>query len=220
MRAKRPAIRGAPNPLPVPIQPSGPVGLPQLTEQAQLEDDLKAYARAVSHDDVAALKATSPAVIDRLRARWRAVDQPATADQIATEVLRLTTTMPSAGNIDQNMLADTLCEDVADLRPTAFALACGCQAHRRNSEFLSFAKLAQEIRDAEYRACRHYREVLQHDLPALIRSAEAELRRYAQETEEYLRKKRKEYEQLQRDWGPDLPEGFHTDDGEEPVADE
>jgi hypothetical protein len=207
-RIKRAELKGPPNRLPVPVTPAAASALPVLTEHGQLEADLKAFARAIDDDDIATMKATLT-TIEQLRSRWRAVDQPANYDQIATEVLRLTTVKPSAGNIDQGMLADTLCEDLAEMRPTSFALVRGCRAHRLDlkSEFLSLPRLANEIRRAEGRGCR-YREALAENLPDLIRSAEEEQRRRAQKHKEYLRKKRTEYENLLRDFGPHPPEGF------------
>jgi hypothetical protein len=168
MPGKRTQLKGPSNPLPVPVSPGT---LPVLTEHAQLETDVEVFARAARYVDVATLKAAL-ATINQLRARWRAWDQPATIDQIATEVLRLTTVKPSAGNIDQGMLADMLCEDLAEMRPTTFALVRGCHAHRLDlkSEFLSLPRLANEIRRAEERA-RQYRARLAEDLPRLIREA-------------------------------------------------
>ena len=202
MPSKRTQLKGPSNPLPVPVAPGT---LPVLTEHAQLETDLEGFVRAVKNGDVARMTAAL-AMINQLRARWRALDRPATTDQIATEVLRLTTVKPSAGNIDQGMLADTLCEDLAEMRPTTFALVRGCHAHRLDpkSEFLSLPRLANEIRWAEGRG-RRYREALAEDLPRLIRSAEEEKRMRAQKDKEYLRKKRKEYEKVCRDWAPHRP---------------
>jgi hypothetical protein len=200
MPGKRTKLKSPPNPLPVPVSLGT---LPVLTEHAQLETDVEEFARAVDRGDIDAMKAALR-TINQLRARWRALDQPATTDQIATEVLRLTTVKPSAGNIDQGMLADTLCDDLAEMRPTTFALMRGCRAHRLDSEFLSLPALADAIRRAGWRA-RRYRELLAEDLPRLIRFAEEQERRREREHEEYLRKKRKEYENMLRDFAPHLP---------------
>jgi hypothetical protein len=148
-----------------------------LTEHAQLDAELGALERALAGRSifdthlVSYLKAALP-FIDEWRARWRVWDEPATTDEIETEMLRLTTTMPSrAGNIDQGMLARTLCEDTAESRPTAWVLVRACRAHRGKSEFLSFAKLEKEIRRAERRAKR-YRRLLERDLVEELKSAE------------------------------------------------
>jgi hypothetical protein len=166
-----------------------------LTDHAQLDADLGALERGLegrrihgtwfhpsAEDTVSCLKAALP-FIDKWRADWRALDRPATTDEIATEMLRLATTMPSAGNIDQRMLADTLCADIAELRPTAWVLQRGCRAHRGKSEFLSFAKLEKEIQNAEWRA-KNYRRLLERDLQETLKSAE--------ESAEYARRRAEE----------------------------
>jgi len=161
----------------IPVPPASADELPLLTEDAQLDADLGALERALLDRSicdthlVSCLKAALP-FIDEWRADWRAWDKPATEDEIAREVRRLTTTMPSrAGNIDQRMLADTLHMDIAELRPTAWALNRGGRAHRGKSEFLSFAKLEKEIRRARRRAKR-YRRLLKLDLVEELKSAE------------------------------------------------
>ena len=159
------------------VPPASADELPLLTEEAELDAELGALDRAL--DDrwifdthvVSCLKAKLP-FIDELRELWRVWDQPATEDEIEREVRRLMTTMPSrAVNIDQRMLADTLCVDLAESRPTSWALRRGCRAHRGNSEFLSLAKLQKKIRRAERRA-EGYRVLLELDLVAELKSAE------------------------------------------------
>jgi hypothetical protein len=205
-RNKRAELKGPANRLPVPVTPAATGALPVLTEHGQLDADLSSLERSLeghrvhgthfypsAAETASHLKAVLP-FIDKWRAVWRALDRPATTDEIATEMLRLATTMPNAGNIDQGMLADTLCEDIAESRPTAWALARGCRAHRGKSEFLSFAKLEEEIRRAERRAA-HYRHLLKRDMAEELKSAEDsvryERRRHAEfKREQKLREKR------------------------------
>ena len=172
-----------------------------LTEHAQLDANLGAlkrgldgerafgeFCRPSTEKTVSCLKAALP-FIDKWRADWRALDRPATTDEIATEMLRLATTMPNARNIDQGMLADTLCEDIAELRPTAWALERGCRAHRGKAEFLSFAKLEKEIRDAEWRA-KGYRRLLERDLVKELK--------WAEDSVQHERRLRAEWERQQK----------------------
>jgi hypothetical protein len=205
--------------LPVPAVSAGAV--PVLTEHAQLDANLGAlkrgldgerafgtFCRPSTEETVSCLKAALP-FIDKWRADWRALDRPATTDEIATEMLRLATTMPNARNIDQGMLADTLCGDTAELRPTAWALERGCRAHRAKSEFLSLAKLEKEIRDAEWRA-KLYRRLLKRDLVEELKSAENNLalelkwakdevrRKRERDQEQKLLEKRRAEEELER----------------------
>jgi hypothetical protein len=186
MRNKQPS-KPSKTGLPVPAASAGAV--PVLTQHAQLDADLGALKRVTegewifgehyrpsAEETVSHLKAALP-FIDKWRAEWRALARPATTDEIATEMLRLATTMPNAGNIDPGMLADTLCEDIAELRPTAWALERGCRAHRGKSVFLSFAKLEKEIRDAELRARSYGRLLEQRDFVEDLKSAEDSVRR-------------------------------------------
>jgi hypothetical protein len=174
MRNKQP---NRPSKAGIPVPAASADDLPLLTEEAQLDADLGALERAIAGrwicdtHLVSCLKAALP-FIDEWREDWRAWDRPANTDEIAREVLRLTTTMPSrAGNIDQRMLTGTLRADIAELRPTSWALRRGCRAHRGKSEFLSFAKLEKEIRRAERRA-EDYRGLLELDLVEELKSAE------------------------------------------------
>jgi hypothetical protein len=209
-------LKSPSSPLPVPVSPGT---LPTLTEHAQLDADLGALERALegyrkfgeffrpsTEERVNALMAALPH-IDKWRANWRALDRPATTDEIATEMLRLATTMPSAGNIDQGMLADTLCDDIAELRPTAWELERGCRAHRGKSEFLSFAKLQEEIRRAQLRA-KGYRRLLEYDLAKELERDEELLRDDRRQSAERKRQqklpeKRAAEEQVPR-WLKDL----------------
>jgi hypothetical protein len=173
MRNKQPSD---PSKTGLPVPAASADAVPVLTKHAQLDADLGALDRGLyewafgSEELLSCLKAALP-FIEKWRADWRALDRPATTDEIATQMLRLATTMPNAGNIDQGMLADTLCEDIAELRPTAWAVERGCRAHRGKSEFLSFAKLEEEIRHAERRA-RRYRRLLERDLVEDLKLAE------------------------------------------------
>jgi hypothetical protein len=145
-------------------------------------------------------------VIEDWRAQWAAGDRPASYDLIAAEALKLASTLPQAGNINQQILTDMLCEDIAEMRPTAWALVRASRAHRTTSEFLSFAKLADEIRRAEMRAAR-YRDLLQQDFVALARQLErdakeqlAEARREAEQRLTFERKQAQLLEALRADW--------------------
>src|SRR6516225_187450 len=111
----------------LPVPAASAEAVPVLTKHAQLDANLGAlkrgldgerafgeFCRPSTEKTVSCLKAALP-FIDKWRADWRALDRPATTDEIATQMLRLATTMPNARNIDQGMLADTLCEDIAEL---------------------------------------------------------------------------------------------------------
>jgi non-homologous end joining protein Ku len=145
---------------------------------------------------------------DNLCARWRAIDQPATREQVATEAVRLTV-MPVASNIDTELLTETLCEHIEELRPTVFALVRGAAAHRRNAEFLSISKLLREIERAGWRAAR-YRDVFEGDLSALLADKEEGLA--YQRKCDAERKRRRDEEQrklvkrLQEEWAAEMPE--------------
>jgi hypothetical protein len=147
-------------PLPVPVTPRG---LPELREEAARFDvDLNAFAHVVnrsSHDEITdadvALVRRVGSEIDANRARWRALNQPATDEQIASEMLRLTTTMPNAGNINPNLLNEAACEDIAEMKPGLFALVRGCHAVRTKHKFLNISDLVEEIEKAQRNAGRY-----------------------------------------------------------------
>ncbi len=115
---------------------------------------------------LAAVELALPA-LDEMRQQWREFDRPATVDEIAKEVLKLVTTLPQAGNVNQQILSDTLCQDITDAHPTAWELVSACTYHRRNTEFLSVPKLLQEIRHAKKQSARH-RNLLAQDFVARI----------------------------------------------------
>lgn len=160
-------------PLPVPVTPSG---LPEIREEAAKFDvDLNAFARVANplarilnrphyddrlDDGDVALVRRIGGEIDIFRARWRTINQPATDEHIAGEMLRLTTTMATAGNLNPNLLNETLCGDVEELKPTLFALVRGCRAVRAKHKFLNICDLVQEIKKAE-RTARRYSYALE-----------------------------------------------------------
>lgn len=162
---------------------------PVLSATTQLVDELKVLAEAqaaYSERSLSTLRSMVPK-IEELRARWSAVDQPATYAQITQEMLRLAATMPHASNIDEKVLVQTLCEDMVELRPSTFALERASRAHRRKAKYLSFNELAKEIEDAETEAKYRWRNLLKRDLNKEITKRE-----------EYLLEKRRDEEKEER----------------------
>jgi hypothetical protein len=228
-------------PLPVPVTPRA---LPELREEAAKFDvDLAAFARALDPykecggraditDTEVALVRRVGSELDALRARWRAINQPATDEQIASEMLRLTTTMPHASNINPNNLNETLCEDVEELKPAHFALVRGCHAVRTKYNFLNISDLVEEIRETQ-RNARRYSDALEDfnladfeaDLRKQIADNEAMALEWAAERKrgkiakrrqlEAERKFEREKEKLRRKWFADSEES-ESDDGASP----
>jgi hypothetical protein len=148
-------------PLPVVTTPRG---LPELRKEAATFDgDLSAFASVVfnyephwiaSPADVELVRRVG-GEIDAVRTRWRALNRPATAEQIAAEMLMLASSVVTAGNLSPALLTETLCGDITELKPTFFALARGCRAVRANYEFLHIADVVEEIKKAERKARRY-----------------------------------------------------------------
>jgi hypothetical protein len=210
-------------PLPVVTTPRG---LQELREEAaRLDVDLSAFARfatpparILNHydrldDGDIALVRRIGSEIDVFRARWLAINQLATDEQIASEMLRLTTTMATSGNLNPNLLNETLCEDIAELEPTLFALVRGCRGVRAKYRFLNISDLVAELQEAE-RDARRYSYALEdfnleefnEDLQAQIQHDEASALEWKGErkrrkiAEHRQRKADREIEKWQRRW--------------------
>lgn len=188
---------------------------PVLSATTQLVDQLKVLAEAqgaYSERSLNTLRAMAPE-IDKLRARWSKVDQPATYAQITEEMLRLAATMPHSNNIDEKVLVQTLCEDMVELRPSAFALERACRAHRRKAKYLSFNELAKEVEDAETEAKYRWRSVLKRDLhKEIAKREEYLLEKQRAEEEERLREekekqRRRHVRQLRKEYLAQNSEG-------------
>src|SRR5262249_47054987 len=118
------------------------VALP--TNFAKLEselDDLSALCRRGNKHQLAKRRAA-------LRARWEAADRPATADEMATQLMFLSAAFPNTARADLDLFAQVLAEDVATLNPTGYELAYACRAVRTGHEFLSVAAVIKAIKQA------------------------------------------------------------------------
>ncbi|MEH2573480.1 hypothetical protein [Bradyrhizobium sp. AZCC 1708] len=159
---------------------------PVLSETTQIVNELRVLRQALedpaSEQSLQTLRTILPK-IEKLRARWRAVDQPATYAQITEEMLRLAVTMPNAGNIDQQILVRTLCEDMVELRPSVFVLERACRAHRRKAKYLSFHELAKEVERLSSEA-QYLGKVVRTDFRKSILEFEKDLLEQQQEEEE------------------------------------
>ncbi|MCK1478043.1 hypothetical protein IVB27_25380 [Bradyrhizobium sp. 197] len=188
---------------------------PVLTETAQVAVDLKRLAQALRIDSETSLETLRAMLpnIEQLRASWRALDQPASYDQIAKEALFLTTSMAFPGNIKGDVLHDSICEGLAEMRPTAFVLARACRAHFKNSEFLSFHKLAKEIRRLTAIAERN-RFAINHDAVQHIERLEIKLREEAEldaeEEARHLARERRRVKRIFQDHDGAPPEEWET----------
>jgi hypothetical protein len=112
----------------MPVPSSG--ALPALTEPAQLDLTLSGLADALLGvrggrgcrrpeylpEDIDNVKQALP-IWPQLRWRWADYDRPASADQIAGEIVKLTAGMSMSGNADPDLVTNILCEDIAELRP-------------------------------------------------------------------------------------------------------
>jgi hypothetical protein len=114
----------------------------------------------ITEADVELVRRIAPD-LDLYRSRWRALNQPATDDEIVSEMLTLTTTVPMAGNINPNLLSERLCEHMAELKPSLFAVFRGCHAVRVKHQFLHISDVVQEIEEAQRRK-RRFSEALEH----------------------------------------------------------
>jgi hypothetical protein len=79
--------------------------------------------------------------------------------------MAVTTTMAIAGNINSNLLNETLCEEIVELKPSLFALVHGCRAVRVKYKFLSISDLVEEIENAKHNARRYGYALEEFGLP-------------------------------------------------------
>jgi hypothetical protein len=169
-------------PLPVPV---GPGGLPKPSKIAQLDQLLGRLYQASrdcrfangpepSYHYVDFVKSLLPQ-LDDIRAQWRAVDRPASRDEMATEIFSLVTALPTAGNIDPDVRTNTLCADIAELQPSLFVLNRACRAVRGSSEFLSQARLEKEIRRGTRRADDYSHMLKDYDAAGYVAEGERHL---------------------------------------------
>jgi hypothetical protein len=221
-------------PLPVPVTPRD---LPELREEAAtLDADLNDFGRVVIGirrdgditDDEVALVRRVGSEIDAFRARWRAITQPASDDEISAELGILVQLVPTAGNINPTLLAHALSANTAELKPSLFVLLRGCQAVQSNHQFLSIAVVTKEIKKAERTASRHgyalkefrldefeaelQREIERCEAWALERKAERKRRKIAEHRRRKVERAEKEF---WRRWLDDEDEndGEGSDDG-------
>ncbi len=87
-----------------------------------------------------------------LSGRWAAVDRPASARFIATEIARLVTAFPNSGGADPDLFAEVVADDILTARPSYYALATAASNYRRKFRFLNIADLFVELEDAERKA--------------------------------------------------------------------
>src|SRR5207253_4077180 len=110
-------------------------------------------------------------------------------DDIADEIVRLTAAFsPNTTRADMDAFAVVLAEDVADLRPTIYALRRACKQYRAKYRFLGVSDLITEIKFAERVAAKVRYQLLKFPLeehiadfeeqvPRLLAAAKAEKRR-------------------------------------------
>jgi hypothetical protein len=135
-----------------------------------------------------------------------AVSQPATAEQIAHEAGRLVVSVPLAGNIDPGVLADAICEEIAERQVTRFELAIAIRRCRRRCQFLSVANVVEELERARRRVSSYgdALDLAEQILPDIPK--ELEYRR--QQAAERRDKQRKDYERIRSEFNDELPFGL------------
>lgn len=189
--------------MPVPL--SG--GLPALTEPAQLDLTLSGLADALlgarggrgwrmpeySAKDIDNVK-QALTIWPQLRRQWADYDRPASADLIAGEIVKLTAGMSVAGNVDPDLITNALCEDIAELRPTSFALMRTCRAVRGTCKFLDQVELEKQIRQLSRQSDR-YREALAQDPGQYLKDADEWITRKTAEVAEQNRR-----DEAERKW--------------------
>jgi hypothetical protein len=123
------------------------------------------------------------------------------------------------------LLNDTLCEDIAELKPPLFALVRGCHAVRAKYRFLNISDLVEEIERAQRKA-RYFSHALEQfcladfeaDLrvqienDALVALHYAAERKRRKRAEREQRKTDREREKWRRQWLADKKSG--SDDGD------
>jgi hypothetical protein len=162
------------------------------------------WDREITEEDISLVRRISPE-IDSMRRRWHDLTRPTTAEDIAIEVLMLTTTMPSAGNVNQNSLNALLCGDVKELKPSRFALMRGCHAVRTKYRFLNEADLIAKIKKAELNARRYTHAFEQFDLADFNKELQEQIedrkaRVLEREAERKCGRRQEKLQKLSRTW--------------------
>ena len=157
-----------------------------------------------SEKDIDRVKQALP-IWPQLRRQWADYDRAAGADQIAGEILKLTAGMSISGNADPDLITNTLCEDIAELRPTSFALTRACRAVRGICKFLDQVELEKQIRQLSRKADR-YRAALAQDPGQYLKDAAEWIARKTAEFAEQERRNKAERERLKKMRGDDAPE--------------
>lgn len=145
-----------------------------LTDHGQLAADLTRLKDAIERveypsgryiynpveanaNSVAALSALLPS-IPTLRARWATQDHPASMKELSG-IIWQTVECKAAPGVNKEVLAASLCDDIAELHPTAFELQRACRAVRTEHRFLDIVDLIAEIEKAQKRS-KQYRAML------------------------------------------------------------
>lgn len=180
--------------------PTGGGKLPALTEYAQLTEDLDRLREALQGSvRVGILRELLPREA-MLRARWADANRTAGADVLPAQIYRLVLAMPAANSIDQDLFTETICEDVAELRPTNYELWRACRAIRTKHSFIAICDLIKEIRRARNRS-REYSDYLTISFAQRIEEEEKEIARReakAREEEREEREKRERWTKYER----------------------
>lgn len=113
-----------------------------------------------------------------LRARWAAVDRPASADFIAGEIAKLAIAFPNSGGADRDLFVEVVADDVRAERPTCYALALAAAAYRRKYRFLGISDLMVELNQAKGKAARLRERITEFPLAERLKEIEADLPRF------------------------------------------
>ncbi len=112
-----------------------------------------------------------------LRARWAAVDQPASADFIAGEIAKLAIAFPNSAGADPDLFIEIVAEDVHAERPTCYALTLAAAAYRRKYRFLGISDLIVELNAAERTAAQLRERITEFPVAERLKEIEADLPR-------------------------------------------
>jgi hypothetical protein len=123
-----------------------------------------------------------------------AVIRKATADEIATQLGLLTACFPHQNKDDRQIFARTLCKDVADLKPSVYALQQACRRLRHTSKFLP---VIAEVRDALKASMEEEQRLTTHLKTAKLSNMQKKLDEWEQDLPR-LEKERAEEEERER----------------------
>lgn len=166
------------------LKPTTPQPLATAAELNLLKSDLKKFSKLcgalddrhlLCNAEILAEWRETTKELPALRARWAAVDRPASAGFIAAEIAKLLIVFPNSSGTDPDLFAEIVADDVQACQPTYYNLATAASNYRRKYRFFGISDLIAELKSVERRTERLRHLFKQFPIAERLKEIEADL---------------------------------------------